>query len=101
VVWGAGIGILLAGLWCLIGLPEAASPSDRAHWWATILLGPISWFWIAGPIGCPHIVGWCAVPAILAHPVKPNHATAVITVIGLVAWFATGWIAALFGVWGK
>jgi hypothetical protein len=100
-----GPGVLLGGLFAavfyLLELPSASSPLDRFLTWLEILSGPVYGTWLG--LAMFHwlvLIGWCGLPLTMAHPIRPNAATAFLSLIGLVLWFGSGWVTIVVCVWG-
>lgn len=57
------------------------------------LLGPLGFVWYYGPEVCTLIVCVVSALAVLAFPLKPNAATAGISILGAMAWVTMGVLA--------
>ena len=87
---GLLVGAVLAGVWCLTD-DLLGSMGNRVQAWGIILAGPVSAVSIGvTPAYCWALMAFLAAPAILAHPVRPNRWTGVLTVAALLLWFFTG-----------
>jgi hypothetical protein len=70
-----------------------------------MLTGPFFFVYLGG--GPAHEVvsgavclGWLALPALSAHPIRPNVFTGIITVLGAFFWISSGILTMIWGVWG-
>lgn len=97
---------VLALLALVMGIRIDLRPFDGTHWaafWSNCLLGPIAW--LRWGLVQPMVREWLpfmsvVVPstlAMLAHPFKPNIVTGVLTVLGTVVWFVTGYVVNIMG----
>jgi hypothetical protein len=101
-----GIGLLLGvafSLWTAGPLmPSGMGLADRASVWASVMGGPVvgtAWG-MAEFHPTFFVLGWLGLPLALAHPVRPQVATACLTIIGLVLWFFAGFLAMIVAVYG-
>jgi hypothetical protein len=99
------LGAFFTGLYSVNGLPARWGWADRLGAWGWMMTGPVYLATLGGgPV--PDVVagaaclGWAAVPALLAHPIRPNLFTACLTALGAFFWFASGIITMIRCVWG-
>src|SRR5579871_1508662 len=94
---GLAVGAALAFYHVAFRIPPGWSIADRAVAWAVIMSGPAGMAYFRYPLSVePSLFqGWLALFLIPAHPIFPNVATACLTIVGLAAWFFTGYLALL------
>jgi hypothetical protein len=99
------LGALCTGWYAIAGCPSGWSWGDRLEAWAYMLSGPVLLVIqgggpVPGVVGGTVCLGWLGLPAMAAHPIRPNPLTAALTVVGSVLWFASGIITIIDAVWG-
>jgi hypothetical protein len=70
-----------------------------------MLTGPILLMVLGGGpvpdvVGGAVCLGWLGLPALVAHPLRPNVLTGILTVVGVFFWFASGIVIMIMCVWG-
>jgi hypothetical protein len=85
---GILIGSVLAGAWCAIEVPGPLR--HRVAACAVVLAGPFAGFPYGGP-SCLCPIAVLALPAMLAHPLRPRPWAGFVTAAGLALWFFAGW----------
>jgi hypothetical protein len=100
IVPGLLLGATLAAWYCFF--QKRADPrtfQDKVKVWAWIVSGPFQEFWLdQWPSFCWPFVGIVTLAGMLAHPVRPNWATAIVTALALLVWFLSGLSLAFVGV---
>jgi hypothetical protein len=99
------LGAFCVGLYAVSELPAGWGWGGRLEAWALMLTGPILLIVMGGGpvpdvVGGAVCLGWVALPALFAHPVRPNVLTGVITALGAFFWFTSGVIIMMMCVWG-
>jgi hypothetical protein len=46
------------------------------------------------------LLSWITLPALFAHPIRPNLFTGFLTAVGAVFWFSAGMVTMIDFVWG-
>src|SRR5262245_48215349 len=100
------VGAVLTSWFCAFELPSGMRLLDRLELQGMMFSGPFAvvWFqmrvgdWVVGPPSVS-VSGFLAPLLILAHPMKPNWWTAVISVVGIVWWFFAGFVVVVISVW--
>src|SRR5262245_37544379 len=107
MVLGSGIvaGGLCLALYSVGGMPSAWTFGQRVEAWALMMTGPVLSviFGMEFPpplLGALVLVAWLSLPALFAHPVKPNALTGALTLLALFLWFSAGWLTMIWAVWG-
>ena len=88
VLPGIIIGATLAGVWCAAEVPGPVR--NRAEGFVVVAAGPFAGLFHGAP-SCLCPVALLALPAMLAHPLRPRPWTGVVTAVGLALWFLAGW----------
>jgi len=73
--------------------------AERADAWLWVMGGPI----VGTALGMSDatiVLGWVGLLLILAHPCRPNPATACVTLLGFCLWYFAGFIAFMLAAWG-
>jgi hypothetical protein len=69
-----------------------------------MLTGPIFLVVLGGSthevVACAACLGWLALPALGAHPIRPNVFTGILTALGAFFWFTSGILTMIMCVWG-
>lgn len=107
MVLGSGIlaGSLCLALYSVDGMPSSWTFGQRVEAWALMMAGPalsIIFGMDCSPplLGALILMAWLFFPLLFAHPVKPNAATAALTLLALFLWFSSGWLTMICAVWG-
>jgi hypothetical protein len=107
MVLGSGIvaGGLCLALYSVDGMPSTWTFGQRTEAWALMMTGPILSivFGMEFPpplLGTLLLLAWLSLPAVFAHPVKPNVVTGGLTLLALFLWFSAGWLTMIWAVWG-
>jgi hypothetical protein len=107
-VVGLGLiaGSLFSGCCAATQVPSSWDFAHREAAWTWYMAGPFAMFLmgiseITHPFasGCVAL-GLLAIPMIAAHPVRPSIATAIVSVVGFVFWFAASFFTVVWAVWG-
>ena len=94
---GVIVGIALAGAWCFANVPGPVRL--RLEAWGLILAGPVPAFFF-GSTSCCFPIALLAAPAMVAHPVRPNVWTGMLTTAALAVWLLAGWIVVMIAAFG-
>jgi hypothetical protein len=107
VAIGMVLGSLLSAIWAASQLPSTWSLAERVSAWLWYMSGPFCWLTmgIPAPTIEPFVfacvsVGVLCIPTLVAHPIRPSSATAVITLLGFAAWFNASFFTVVWAVWG-
>jgi hypothetical protein len=98
-------GALCLALYSVDGMPSAWTFGQQVEAWALMMTGPalsvILVMEFPPPVlGALILVAWLSLPALFAHPVKPNVVTGALTLLALFLWFSAGWLTMICAVWG-
>jgi hypothetical protein len=99
------LGALCTGLYSVSGLPSGMAWGARLEAWAWMMSGPAFLAALGGgpvpdAVGCSVCLGWLALPALLAHPLRPNVITGCLTALGALFWFTSGIFTMIMCAWG-
>ncbi len=99
------LGAFCVGWYAVMGCPSAWGWGSRIEAWAYMLTGPALLAIMGGGpvpdvVGGAVCLGWLGLPAMAAHPIRPNVLTGVLTVLGCFFWFASGVVTLMMCVWG-